>query len=102
MMNILFMAMMAAAPGSGDAPRSDAPPASQAVEEAALSIDTPIEALMVNPKTRAILDMELPQLDQHPGYSHFKTMSLVQLQPLSAGQISDAKLAAIKAKLEEL
>ena len=102
MMNLVLLAMMAAASGSGDAPRADVQPAALAATKATFSVDTPIETLMANPKARAVLDQELPKLDQHPAYSQFKTMSLAQLQPLSAGQISDAKLAAIKAKLSKL
>ncbi|GAO77462.1 hypothetical protein [Sphingopyxis sp. C-1] len=102
MMNILLVAMLAAASAGSDAPRADVRPASLAAAKVTLSIDTPIETLMANPKARAILDQELPKLDQHPAYSQFKTMSLAKLQPLSAGQISDAQLAAIKAKLAKL
>ncbi|MBA4761824.1 hypothetical protein [Sphingomonas sp.] len=76
-----------------------AAPAAKAQGQASFSIDSPIETLMATPKARAVLDRELPGLDKHPMYDTFKSMSLVRLQPLSSGQISEEKLATIKAAL---
>lgn len=70
----------------------------QAVQ-APLSIERPIEQLMADPNARAVLQKELPDLDKHPMYETFKSMNLVQLEPLSSGQITKEKLEAIKAAL---
>ncbi|AUW59308.1 hypothetical protein C1T17_15640 [Sphingobium sp. SCG-1] len=67
-----------------------------AQSEAPLSIETPIETLMASPLARPVLDKELPDLDKHPMYEKFKGMTLVQLQPISSGQISEEKVATIK------
>lgn len=69
---------------------------------AALTIDSPLEELMANPKTRTVIEKELPGLDKHPMYERFKAMSLVRLQPLSSGQISEEKVAAVKEALAKV
>ena len=71
-------------------------------KKAALTIDSSIEELMANEATAAILQKHLPGIDQHPAYGSFKGWSLVQLQPMSAGQITDETIAAIKADLAAL
>lgn len=73
---------------------------SQTAPAAALTIDSPIEALMASPIGRAAVLKQLPDLDKHPAYDQFKGMSLVQLAPLAGGIITDEKLAAITADLK--
>lgn len=90
----LLLASLAAAP----AVAQDAP----AAPAAALTIDTPIEALMANDSTKAVLVKHLGPLDQHPAYGQFKTMSLVQLQPWSQGAITEEAIEKIKADLASL
>ena len=70
--------------------------------KAALTIDSSIEALMANDASKAVLLKHLGPLDQHPAYGQFKGMTLVQLKPLSGGQITDATLEKIKADLAAL
>ena len=87
----LLLASTAAAPAFADA-HSEAP-------AAAFSINTPIETLMANDKTKAVLVKHLGALQDHPAYGQFKGMSLVELKPWSAGQITDEVLEKIKADL---
>lgn len=70
--------------------------------KAALTIDSSIEMLMGNEATKAILVKHLGPLDQHPAYGQFKGMTLVQLQPMSGGAISDTAIANIKTDLAAL
>lgn len=90
----LLLASLAAGPAFAD-DATEAP-------AAALTIDTPIETLMANDSTKAVLVKHLGPLDQHPAYGQFKTMSLVQLQPWSQGAITEEALEKIKADLASL
>lgn len=67
-----------------------------------LTIDNSIEELMANEATAAILLKHIPGIDGHPAYGQFKGMSLIELQPWSAGQVTDEIIAAVKADLEAL
>jgi hypothetical protein len=69
---------------------------------AAFTIDTPIEALLADDAAKAVVVKHLGELGAHPSYGQFKTMSLVELQPWSMGQITDDVLAKIKADLAAL
>ena len=69
---------------------------------AALNADTPIETLMARPETKAILLKYVPEIENHPAYEQFKTMSLRQLQPLAGGLITDEKIAGMEADLKKL
>lgn len=69
---------------------------------AKLTVDSSIEMLMSNEATRAIVVKHLGPLDQHPFYVQFKAMSLVQVQPMSSGQISDESIDKIKTELAAL
>jgi hypothetical protein len=90
----LLLASLAAVPAiAQDAPEAPA---------AALTIDTPIEALMANEASKAVLVKHLGPLDQHPAYGQFKTMSLVQLQPWSQGAITEEALEKIKTELQAI
>ena len=62
-------------------------------------LDTPVEVLMANPKTKAVLDADLPTLASHPSYEMFKGMSLNQLAPMSNGAIGDDLLKKLAADL---
>jgi len=57
---------------------------------AALSLDTPVETLVANPKAKAVLDQVLQtDITQNPFYDQIKAMSFNQIQPLSNGQLTD-------------
>ncbi|MBB3034408.1 hypothetical protein [Alteriqipengyuania lutimaris] len=68
----------------------------------ALSLDTPIETLMADEDAREVVLAEIPGLDEHEHYMHFKSMSLAAIQPMSGGMITDEMLANIAAGLAEL
>lgn len=67
---------------------------------AALTLDTPIETLMADPRGKAVLESVMPTLAQHPMFDTFKSMSLRELQPMSKGMITDAVLAKVEAGLK--
>ncbi len=67
-----------------------------------LTIDSSIEALMTNEATKAVVTKHLGPLDQHPAYGQFKGMTLMQLQPMSGGQITAEAIEKIKADLAEV
>ena len=74
-------------------------PAPAAAAVAAFSIDSPIEQLVANPATKAVLEADFPGVTTHPAYEQFKAMSLKQLAPYSNGIITDEKLAKASAYL---
>ncbi|TRD11386.1 hypothetical protein FGU71_05640 [Erythrobacter insulae] len=74
--------------------------AAYAQEKAAsFSTDTPIEQLVADERAKAVLDKHIPNIDQHPAYGQFKTMSLKAVQPWSAGAITAEMLEKIQADL---
>lgn len=79
------------------APGAPAAPATAAV--AKFNLDTPIETLAADPKARAVIEADLPKLLPHPSYEMFKGMSLHQVQPYSAGELTDELLAKVAADL---
>ena len=83
---LLTLAPVQAAPTPG--------PASPAAA-ATLGLDTPVEQLMANPKSKAVVDANIPQLAGHPSYEMFKGMSLNQLAPMSNGQLTDETLKKV-------
>jgi hypothetical protein len=74
-------------------------PAAPAAPAAALNLDTPIEVLVADPRSKAVLDKYLPGVDQHPAFGQFKTLSLRAVAPFTQGLISDELLAKIEADL---
>lgn len=86
------------APVPTPAPDAKAPVAT--ATPAALTIDTPIETLVANPKAKAVLTADLgADVSTHPMYDSFKSMSLKDVAPMSNGAISDATLAKIATDL---
>ncbi|MEI9853113.1 MAG: hypothetical protein WDN24_22265 [Sphingomonas sp.] len=76
------------------APAADPAPA-EAAAPAAFTVDTPVEALAADERTKAVLEADLPGLLTHPSYEFFKGMSLRQLQPMSEGKITEELLAKV-------
>ncbi|WP_374388989.1 hypothetical protein [Brevundimonas sp.] len=66
------------------------------------TIESPIEALVNDPVTKAVLDKHLPGLAEHNAYGQFKRMTLRQVAPFSGGNITDDIIAAIDADLKAL
>ncbi len=69
---------------------------------ATLSADTPVETLAANPAARAVLEKDVPMLLNHPNYDTIKSLSLRQIQPFSAGALTDPMIAAADADLKAL
>ncbi len=77
--------------------------ASAVVAQGPLSVESSsVAQLMADAKAKAVLEKHLPGISEHPSYNMFKGMTLVQLKPMSGGQITDATLKAIKADLSAL
>lgn len=71
----------------------------EAQAAAALSLDTPIAALVANEKAKAVLDANLPGLTTHEHYEMFKGMSLNQIAPMAGDKMPAEALAKVKAAL---
>lgn len=69
---------------------------------AMFTIDTPIEKLAADPRSKAVLDKHLPGFDKHPAYDQAKVMSLKAIAPFSQGAITDETLAKISADLAKI
>ncbi len=109
---LIAFASPAIAQTSPSAPTAPAAPAAPGTVDAAapvaaagaLTLDTPIETIVANPKGKDVLTADLgADVTQHPAYEQFKSMSLNQVAPMSGGKITDdvlkkvgADLAAIK------
>lgn len=80
----------------------DAPVAPAAA--AAFTIDTPIEVLMADERSKAVVAKHFggQDLAQHPAYEQFKSLSLKAVAPFSQGLITDEMLAKIEADLAEI
>ncbi len=102
---VLTAALLAAAPALATTPVKPAaaptPVAAPAVAAPAakISADLPIEALVADPRAKAVLEANMPGVTTHPMYDSFKSMTLGQLAPMSQGQITDAVLAKVTADL---
>lgn len=66
------------------------------------TIESPIEALINDPVTNAVVQKHLPGVEKHPAYSQFKGMTFRQVAPYSEGHITDELIAAIDADLKAL
>ena len=94
------LAQTAPTPAPVPTPAPDAKAPVAAATPAALTIDTPIETLVANPKAKAVLTADLgADVSTHPMYDSFKSMSLKDVAPMSNGAISDATLAKIATDL---
>ena len=67
-----------------------------------LNGDTPIETLMARPETKALLLKYVPEIEGHPAYDQFKSMSLRQLEPLAGGIITAEKISSLEADLKNV
>lgn len=63
------------------------------------SLDTPIAALIADPRAKAILDRDVPGLSEDENLPKFKALSLRKLAPLSGGQMSAALLEKVATDL---
>lgn len=93
---LLAQSQMTPAPAPATPATTSPVPASPA---ARLTLDTPVETIMADPKGKAVLDANLPQVATHPSYEMFKGMSLKQLQGYAADQLTDPVLAKVETAL---
>jgi hypothetical protein len=85
---------------SGARPSASAGPAQGA--SAQLTVDSPIGDICEDPRGRAVLDRNLPNLRKNPNYFLFKGMSLRQVASMSGGKIGSDKLASVQRDLAAL
>lgn len=91
------LATLAAVPAFAQAPAAPAAP----MASGGMSVEkTTIGALWANPATKAILEKDVPGIDQY--MDQIKDMTLAQVAPMSQGAIDDAKLKTIQADLDKL
>lgn len=67
-----------------------------------LSLNTAIEQIMANAEAKAVILAEIPDIAGHKDYQRFKSMTLRQLQPLAAQQLTDERLAAVEARITHI
>ena len=90
---------MLATPAWADVPA--AMPAMPAAS-AKFSLDTPVETLVANPATKAVLEANLPGITAHPQYETFKGMSLSVLAGFAPDKLTPERLAAVAAALAKI
>ncbi len=98
-MKITFVAGLAALATIAAVPAFAQAPA-PAPADGAMSVDkTTIGALMANEKSKAVLQKDVPGIEQY--LDQIKDMTLAQVAPMSQGAIDDAKLKQIQADLDK-
>jgi hypothetical protein len=76
------------------------PAFAQAPAAGPMSVDkTTIGALMADEKAKAVLQKDVPGIEQY--LDQIKDMTLAQVAPMSQGAIDDAKLKQIQADLDK-
>jgi len=66
------------------------------------SVNTPVALIVANPRGKAILQRDVPDLLTNRSYQMFCDMSLTQLATLSNGQLTTAKLNQVQSDLAQL
>ncbi len=66
------------------------------------TLDSPIEALVADPKAVAVLDTDLPGLTTNDKYDMFKSMSLNQVAGFAPDKLTPERLAKVEADLAQL
>ncbi len=90
-----FAANAAAPAPVAAAPVSAAAPAAAT----ALTLDTPIEAIVANPAGKAVLDADLPGLTTNERYEMIKGISLTQLAGYAPDRLTPERLAKVSTDL---
>jgi hypothetical protein len=76
------------------------PAFAQAPAAGPMSVEkTTIAVLWANPTSKAVLEKDVPGIDQY--MDQIKDMTLAQVAPMSQGAIDDAKLKQIQADLDK-
>ena len=76
-----------------------APAAPVAATTSALTLDTPIAAIVAVPAGKAVLDADLPGLTTHESYEMIKGVSLTQLAGYAPDRLTPERLAKVSADL---
>lgn len=93
------LAALAAVPAFAQTP-APAAPAAAAADAGPMSVEkTTIGALWANPTSKAVLEKDVPGIEQY--MDQIKDMTLAQVAPMSQGAIDDAKLKQIQADLDK-
>ena len=99
-MKIQFVAGLAALATLAAVPAFAQTPAPAPADSGGMSVDkTTIGALMANEKSKAVLQKDVPGIEQY--LDQIKDMTLAQVAPTSQGAIDDAKLKQIQADLDK-
>ena len=95
------LATLAAVPAFAQAPAAGTTTTTTTTTMAGpMSVDkTTIGALMAKPAAKAVLEKDVPGIDQY--LDQIKDMTLTQVAPMSQGAIDDAKLKQIQADLDK-
>jgi len=95
------LATLAAVPALAQAPASTTTTTTTTTAAAGpMSVEkTTIGALWANPTSKAVLEKNVPGIEQY--MDQIKDMTLAQVAPMSQGAIDDAKLKAIQADLDK-
>lgn len=98
----MILTVFAAAPAL--ASETAVAPQTQAVSPAAVkfTLETPVETLVANPATKAVLEANLPGITTHPQYETFKGMSLSVLASFAPDKLTPERLAAVAAALAKI
>jgi hypothetical protein len=83
----------------GAGPSESAEPSETNKATAELTLDTPVGEICEDPRGRAVLDRDLPNLRKNPNYFLFKGMTLRQLASMSGGRITNDKLEKVRLDL---
>lgn len=67
-----------------------------------LTLDTPIEALIADKRSKAVLDWNMPGLSSDKNLAKFSKLSLRQLAPLSGGRVTPDLLKKVGADLDAI
>ena len=95
------LATLAAVPAFAQAPATSSTTTTTTTTTVGpMSVDkTTIGALWANPSSKAVLEKDVPGIEQY--MDQIKDMTLAQVAPMSQGAIDDAKLKQIQADLDK-
>lgn len=96
----LFVVAAAAFALLAPAAHAQTAPAAPVQAAAKFNLDTPIEALVADPKAKTVLDADLgTDLTVNPAYDQFKMMSLRAVQAFAPDKLTDSLLKKVEADL---
>lgn len=78
------------------------PPTPAFISGKPLTIDSPIDEIMMSWEGRQVMNREIPALSSHPSYDQFKSLRLKQVQQVAPGVVTDAGLAGMDAALKAI